>query len=286
MDFQALVIYRSVAKSGSFSAAAHELNYAQSNISTKIQHLESELQTTLFYRHNRGIMLTQKGESFLKYTEEIIDMINKTETAMKDDGIAKGSLSIGSLETIASIYLPTMLATYHHNNPDVTLSIKTGSTAEHIDSVLNRTLDGAFISGNISNEDLVCVKFKSENLLLATASIHENISSWHNLQNKTLLVFPNGCYYRHLLESLLKDEGIIPNQIIEFNSLNAMISSLCAGLGISLLPESMISNYRNSDIISTFKIPEKYSSVPTVFIYRKDYYLNTAFIELLNILQK
>ncbi|MBR8644752.1 LysR family transcriptional regulator [[Brevibacterium] frigoritolerans] len=48
MDLHSLKIFQSVAKMGSISQAARELQYAQSNITMKIQQLESELQTTLF----------------------------------------------------------------------------------------------------------------------------------------------------------------------------------------------------------------------------------------------
>lgn len=284
MDIQTLKIYNSVAKLGSFSAAAQDLNYAQSNISTKIQNLENEFNTVLFYRHNRGITLTSKGELLLDYSEEILNLVKKTEEAMKDDGIAKGLIKIGSLETVASLYLPTLLAKYHNNNSEVTFSIKTGTSRENIDDVLNRKLDGAFVSGNIEHENLEIIKFKDERLQIVTASTCNNISSWQHIENKALLVFNEGCSYRHLLEHLLSENGIISNKLIEFNSLGALISSLCSGIGISLLPKAITLTYENDGIVKTFDVPSDYTVIPTFFIYRKDTYLNTAFREFINIL--
>ena len=284
MDIQTLIFFKTVAKCGSFSAASHELRYAQSNISTKIQQLESDMQTTLFYRHNRGVTLTHKGELFLQYTDEILNLLHKTKTAMKDDGVANGRLSIGSLETIAQVYLPSLLATYHRDNPQVNLSISTGNSVELTNSVLDRTLDGAFISGPVNHPDLKYIEFETEKLLLATAATNNTFSSCKDLENKTLLVFQYGCYYRHLLEQLLQEKGIIPNQIVEFDSIGAIISSLCAGFGISLLPESILSQYEKSNMLTTFNIPVRYSSVPTYFIYRKDYYTTTAFLQFIDCL--
>ena len=63
MDLQALRYFRIVAREGSFSQAAQKLNYAQSNLSTKIRQLEGELETPLFRRHAHGVTLTEKGES-------------------------------------------------------------------------------------------------------------------------------------------------------------------------------------------------------------------------------
>lgn len=275
IDLQALLFFKTVAEFGSFSAAAHELKYAQSNISTKIIRLENDLQTTLFYRDNRGVTLTPKGKLFLDYTEKILRLIRTAETAMRDGPEASGSLAVGSLETIAQTYLPELLSDYHRNNPRVQFLVKTGTSAALTEAVLNRTLDAAFISGPVEHPELVGKCFRPETLLLATAP--GSSISLDNLQNETLLVFPHGCYYRYLLEELLRDHGVVPKQVIEYDSVSAIIASLCAGLGISLLPASVLSAYTTGHMLSTIKIDGQYSSVDTYFIYRSDYYVTTAF---------
>lgn len=282
MDMQTLIFFKTVAECGSFSAASNKLCYAQSNISTKIQQLENDMQTILFYRNNRGVTLTHKGELFLQYTEEMLNLMKKTKTAMQDNGVANGSLSIGSLDTIAQVYLPSMITKYHQNNTEVNLSITTGNTTKLTTAVLDRKLDAAFISGPVNHPELAFKEFRMEKLLLAAAPSADNLFSYEDLSNKTILVFQSGCYYRQILENLLYEKEIVPKKIIEFNSIGAIISSLCAGLGISLLPESILSQYKNSNMIKTFDIPLKHSAVPTYLIYRKDYYITTAFENFIN----
>ena len=275
VDLQTLIFFKTVAECGSFSAASHRLKYAQSNISTKMIRLENNLQTTLFYRNNKGVTLTPKGKLFLDYTDEMLRLLKTAEIAMKDNVEASGSLTIGSLETITQTYLPRLLSNYHKNNPKVQLSIITGTSAKLIDAVLNRTLDAAFISGPATHPNLVKKKYKSEKLLLATVS--DSNVSLQKIQNEPLLVFPRGCYYRHLLERLLHDNNIVPKQVIEYDSIGAIIASLCAGLGISLLPNSVLSQYKKYNMLNTIEVDECYSLVDTYFIYRSDYYLTTAF---------
>ncbi|WP_246040180.1 MULTISPECIES: helix-turn-helix domain-containing protein [Bacillaceae] len=65
-----LKIFQTVAKLGSISQAARELQYAQSNIIMKMQQLEADFQAILFCRHNRGITLTAKGSMLFYDTEE------------------------------------------------------------------------------------------------------------------------------------------------------------------------------------------------------------------------
>lgn len=281
IDIQELKFFQTTAKCGSFLAASHELNYAQSNISTKIQQLEHKLNTPLFYRNNRGVELTPKGKLFLQYSEQILKLLSDAETAMNDTDNAHGSLSLGSLETIAQIHLPGLLSEYHDKYPDVQLSVHTGISTDLVDTVLNRQMDAAFIAGPVSHADLAYQPFVKEELVLATPYNITSIDEL-DLQSNTLLVFPYGCYYRSLLERLLQDYNLIPNAILEFNSIGALISSLYAGLGIALLPKSILDFHKINSSISFLKLPNNYSSVTTNLVYRKDSYITTAFSKFID----
>ncbi len=287
MDLHTMKIFQAVAKSGSFSAAALELNYAQSNISTKIQKLEHELQTTLFYRHNRGIVLTPKGSLLLEYIDKIMHLVREASSAMLEDGAARGPLSLGSMETTASVYLPKLLAAYHQANPMVQLSLTTGTTAENLERVLSREFDAAFVAGPIDHPDLSQQIFTTEDLVLVTSKMEtaDTPVSWRDLKQRTLLVFPYGCCYRKILEQLVLQEGVAPEQIIEFNSLGAILASVCAGLGMSLLPASVVESYLSENIMSSFPIPEAHSVITTVLVYRKDHFINSAFQRFLKIIR-
>lgn len=276
IDTQEILFFQTVAKCGSFLAASHELNYAQSNISTKIHQLEQKIQAPLFYRHNRGVTLTPKGEILLQYTEQIVKLLCDAETAMKDTETANGSLSIGALETIAQTHLPRVLSAYHKSCPNVQISIRTGISTDLINSVLERELDAAFIAGPVSHPELEYQPFTKEKLLLAAPFGIRSIAEL-DLENNTLLVFPYGCYYRSLLERLLQDYNITPKGILEFNSIGSLVSSLYAGLGIALLPESILNSHEGCNGISVLELPDKYSSVMTNLVYRKDSYMTTAF---------
>lgn len=282
MDLQALKIFKIVAEKGSISQAARELNYAQSNVSTKIQHLESNLQTLLFYRHNRGITLTVKGQMLLAYTEKIFHLIDETTRVMKDDSIPKGPLYVGSMETTAAVYLPKLLSKYHNAYPNVDLTLKTGTTEQNIQGVLQYNLDGAFVAGPINHPELIQKPVTEEELVLITDTMHSSMSSIRDIQTRTLLVFPNGCSYRMILEQWLHEKGLIPNKIIEFDTIEAIIGCVCAGLGISLLPISVVEKYVQARILRCHSIENSSTKVPTVFIYRNDRFMSTSLIKFID----
>ncbi len=283
MDLQSIKFFSAVADAGSFSGAADSLRYAQSNISTKIAALENELGVSLFYRNNRGVTLTPKGEELLLYSKKILALLSEAAASMEEDGTAKGHLHLGSLSSIAETHLPRLLTVYHQNNPKVELSVTTGITDELLASVLDRSLDAAFIAGNTRHPDLVYQDFKKEKLLLAAAQ-SSSIHSWQDITDQTLLVLPTGCYYRASLEAFLHEENILPHETITFSSLGSLLPNVCAGLGICLFPEAVLRKYSDRQYIKTFALPEKYAHVKTFLIYRKDLYLYKAmqnFIDLL-----
>lgn len=282
MDLQELKVFQTVAKTGSISQAARELNYAQSNISTKIKQLEEHFKTTLFYRHNKGITLTNKGQLLLEYSEKIFNLIDETSNIVMDDAVPKGPLHIGCLETLATTYLPQLISTYHKNYPCVDLTIKTAITEKNIQDVLNYKLDGAFVAGKINHPDLIQKTIKEEKLVLITDTLHPVMSSIKDIQNKTLLVFPTGCTYRKTLEEWLDNKNIKPNKIMEFDTIPAIISCVCSGLGISLLPLPVVEKYIESGVLKYYSIENPYNVAPIVFVYRKDKFLPKALIEFIN----
>ena len=276
MDLQALKVFKSVAEMGSISQAARELNYAQSNITTKIQQLETQLQTTLFYRHNRGTTLTSKGKMLLTYAEKIFQLIEETSKVMRDDENPRGSLMIGSMETTAAVRLPALLSKYHHAYPDVDLTLKTGPTEQNIQGVLQYDLDGAFVAGPIEHPDLIQKTVIEEELVLITDTIHSSLLSIKDIQTRTLLVFRTGCSYRAKLEQWLHKEGVVSYKIMEFGTLEAIIGCVSAGLGISLLPISVIKKHVEDGNIRYHSIPSSYGKVETVFIHRQDTFMPTS----------
>ncbi|RXT07984.1 LysR family transcriptional regulator [Ammoniphilus sp. CFH 90114] len=286
MDLQALKVFQTVVKAGSITRAAQELNYAQSNVTTKIQQLETMYQTTLFYRHNRGITLTTKGQLLLGYVERISHLIDETEKAMKDDHTPKGPLRLGSMETTAAVRLPRLLSQYHHLYPDVDLSLVTGPTEQHVQGVLQYELDGAFVAGPIDHPDLIQKVVIEEKLVLITDKIHPPLCSLGDIRTRTLLVFRAGCSYRAKLQQWMHQEGIIDPKIMEFGTLEAILGCVSAGLGVSLLPFSVIEKHVQSSTLTYHSIPEPYSSVQTLFIRRKDAITTTALARFMDMMSE
>lgn len=276
MDLQSLRYFRAVASEGSLSKAAQKLHYAQSNLSTKIMQLEQEAGGPLFYRTNHGVTLTPKGELLLGYATNLINLAEEALTAVNDNHTAQGTLKIGSMESAVVAYLAEFLTGFHKKNPQISVNVEAGATDPLLQKVLDHKLDGAFVAGPVNHPELFTKPVRTEKLCLIAAKELAANKELGDILTNPILVFPRGCSYRATLEQWMREEGLIPGKIYEFNTLNAIFASVSAGLGITLFPEACIKQYRYHDSLAILNIPTKYAEVSTVFAYRKDSFLSSA----------
>ncbi|MET4560285.1 DNA-binding transcriptional LysR family regulator [Lysinibacillus parviboronicapiens] len=271
MELRDLQIFKCVATLGSVSSAAKELNYVQSNVTARIKHLENELNTQLFYRHKKGMILNEDGRKMLTYVNKILLDVEELQQVFLDSHTPVGTLKIGTVEIVS--ILPTILAAYYKDYPNVDLSLQAGLTEELIKEVTDHQLDGAFISGPIKHPHLEQYDVCMEKLVLVTQNktFHKD-----DFLTTPILVSNKGCGYRSKLEHWLKDEGLLPKRIMEFNILETIINSVALGLGITLVPQSAVNQLATTSKVYCHPIPKKYGSNSTVFIRRKDAYMTNS----------
>ncbi len=285
MHFNDLSVFRTVVQTGSFSKAAAELNYTQSNISMKIQNLEAMYNTTFFYRGHRGTRLTPKGEEFYEIALKMLHLYDKSFEILHDTEEQRGILRIGSMETTAALHLPTLLATFHKAHSQIDLTIQTNSTKLNIERLENYELDGAFVAGPVYKENILAKEFVCEELVLTTSNQHKRIENLRDLQDSTLITFHHGCSYRAILEQWLHEDGVQPQKKMEFGTLDGIIGCVAAGLGVSLLPRAIAQKYMATQSLALHDLATKQAQIPTWFIYRNDDFQPPAltyFIETLN----
>ncbi|MGM1045716.1 DNA-binding transcriptional regulator, LysR family [Paenibacillus uliginis N3/975] len=271
MEFNDLKIFQTVAKYGSVSKAALELNYVQSNVTARIKLLEKELRTPLFYRHKRGMTLNPEGKRLLEQSRVILSGIEEMKRTFQDKSNPSGVLEIGIVETVMA--LPDILASYYSKYPNVELSLKAGVTDLLVQQVIDMKLDGAFVTGPIKHPLIEQVEVIQEKMVLVTK---EKSFSIEEMTKKPLLLYKKGCGYRERLESWMKAEGIIPKQIMEFGTFGTIIGSVAAGIGITIIPESSITDMVANGTVFCHSVPEPYHEITTIFIRRKDSYITST----------
>ncbi|WP_043931018.1 LysR family transcriptional regulator [Bacillus sp. EB01] len=271
MEFKDLEIFLKVAEKGTVSEVAKEFKYVQSNITSRIQKLETELNTQLFNRHRRGMSLTPEGKKLLIYSKEILLLTDEMKKAVQNKEEPSGKLEIGTVETV--IDLPIILSKYIKRYKNVDLSLFTGVTEALEEDVLNHKLDGAFVTESAFHPDLVAHEVFDEELVLISA---RSASTLEELKEEPFLCFSEGCGYRARLESWYKDQNITPQKVMEFGTLETILRSVSVGLGVSFVPKSAVTHMEQSGLIQCHTLPDQYSKIKTVFIRRADTYLTST----------
>ena len=280
MEISHLKVFQMVAQAGSVSSAAKNLNCVQSNVTARIKNLENELGTTLFYRKPRGMIATPSGRILLDYAKQILHLEKEAKKALLDDKI-QGQLLLGAFESVAAVRLPILLAKYHRFYPDVDLSLITGTSAELCQKVLNYEIDGAFVTDEYKVTGMKWTEAFREELVLVYPS---GKASPKTAAQKGVLVFPRPCAYRERLEKWFQEKGLSLNQRMELGSADGMIECVAAGMGVTILPFSLVKKASESGIVSIHRIGKKLESVPIMFIKREDTMISkslSAFLELI-----
>ena len=84
MDWDKLRIFHAVADAGSLTHAGDTLRLSQSAVSRQVRALEESLNTNLFHRHARGLILTEQGELLFDATQSMVKRLEAAEARIKD----------------------------------------------------------------------------------------------------------------------------------------------------------------------------------------------------------
>jgi DNA-binding transcriptional LysR family regulator len=248
----------------------------QSNVTARVQLLEEELNSPLFQRHSRGVTLTDAGRALLPYAVTVLQTLRDARRAVGDDGIPKGRLTIGSLETTVGMHLAPLLSNYVAACPNVDLVLRTGTTAELVEAVLAGRLEGAFVCGPIDNPDIVTQAVYREELMLLTAHPIKSFDALLRMDEIRIIVLRAGCSYRERLEDLLSSRGIAKPRLLEFGTLEAIFGCVEAGLGVTLLPKGLIGPVLRDGRVAAHKLPSREALAETLFIRRHDGFVSSA----------
>ncbi len=256
--------------------AAAELNTVQSNVTARIKALEDEVGFELFERTHRGVTLTAAGQRLLPFASRAARVLEDARRAVADQGSPAGPLVIGSLETTAALRLSPILAEFAAAYPAVDLTLRTGTTCELIDQVLDRSLEGAYVCGPVNHPDLVAEPFVREELVILTAPSVTDFDALSKMPELKIIVLKIGCSYRLQLEAMLARRGIVGIRYLEFGTLEAIFSCVSAGLGITLLPKALTGAVWDRKRVGVHPLPNSEKWVDTIFIRHREAYASSA----------
>lgn len=156
MELRVLRYFLAVAREESITGAAKVLNVTQPTLSKQLMELEEELGKKLLIRGNRRIALTEEGMLLRKRAQEIMDLVNKTESELgSSDEIISGDLHIGGGETDAMRLIARVIKKLQEEHPHIQYHLYSGNADDVTERLNNGLLDFGVIIGtaNIQKYD-------------------------------------------------------------------------------------------------------------------------------------
>ncbi|WP_443863802.1 LysR family transcriptional regulator [Fusobacterium ulcerans] len=140
MELRVLRYFLAVVKEESITAASETLHVTQPTLSRQLMELEEEFGKKLFIRGNRKITLTDEGILLRKRAEEIVELVEKTETEITaSDEIINGDIYIGGGETDAMRIIAHIVKKLQEKYPQVKYHLFSGN-ADDVTERLDRGL--------------------------------------------------------------------------------------------------------------------------------------------------
>lgn len=234
-------IFIMVAKFGSYTKAANEINIPLATISRRIKSLEEQLGVSLINRDTRKISLTEAGEYLYQNS---FDLFKKIEEIQKDTADFQtnftGKIRVTAPVDISYIILNEIFAEFMADNPDIDIDLFI--TNELID-IVDEGYDLAIRGGSSTDSNLIYKKIMSSRLYFCCTpeyiKNHGMPEHPKDLKKHNLVTFDHG-FYKNI--SLNKHGEIYTLNIksrLKTNSLDMILRCTMKSFAIGILPKSI-----------------------------------------------
>jgi DNA-binding transcriptional LysR family regulator len=258
-----------------FGRAADRLGIAQPALTRQIQQLETELQTQLFQRSPRAVVLTDAGREFVESIGPALQQIEDAAVGITNfAGAKRGRVRIGSVGALSSSFIPELLQRLGQEAPLIRIYVRELSSAEQVRALHAAEIEIGLATLPIDDPSLIARRILSEPLVLMVPSGSElaNRASirLRDLAEERFIICPRyrrSGFHEIILEHTAR-AGFRPQIAHEVDATSAFIGLVERGLGVALLLRS--ESWLLSDKVRCIPIANPAVSVEIGAIWRRE----------------
>jgi LysR family nitrogen assimilation transcriptional regulator len=248
MELRQLEYFLAVTASGSLSRASTVLGIAQPALSRSVRHLEEIVGTQLFYRHGRGIRLTEKGTEFRTAIEPSVRHLLEAKDALKSTvNMPAGSISIGMPPSVSAAVGSRIVEIFLRHYPRVKLRLVDGFSGYINEWLVSGRLDMAVINGarrsaHVRMDPLLTVDLfhVAHRDMVEAGERNDSTISLDRLLSSPLILPGPHHGLRRQLDAAARGSGAKLRVIIEIDALEALKDLVRRGIGPTVLPHGAI----------------------------------------------
>jgi len=265
MDWDKLRIFHAVADAGSLTHAGDTLHLSQSAVSRQIRALEDSLNTTLFHRHARGLILTEQGELLFDATVAMTKRLDTASARIRDsEEEVFGELRVTTTTGFGTIWLAPRLPKLYEKYPDLNIDLM---LEERVLDLPMREADVAIRMKEPSQADLIRRRLMTVRMrLYATPAYLEAQGSLQRPEDLSdhRLICQNTTSAQVSAGARLVQELLTHNisSTLTVNNYYGVLQAVLNDLGIGVLPD-----YVTEDVPNLIRVlPDLESAEVPVFL--------------------
>lgn len=248
LEIRHLKLLAAVAEEGSVTEAGRRLHVTQSALSHQLRDAEEKLETALFLRLGKKMVLTPAGAKLLESARKVLDELRCAEAQIEGlDGDTRGVVRVSTGCYTCYHWLPPVLKKFHVKFPRVEVDIVLEATARPIAALLEGKIDVAVTScPPPRNKSLRLTPTCEDEMMLIMSSKHRLASASHieprDLAGETVLCYPPK-EESTLLLKVMRPAGVEPERVIGIPLTESIIDMAAAGLGVAFLAHWAVGSY-------------------------------------------
>lgn len=292
MDLRYLQTFKEIVREGSFSGAARKLSYTQSTITFHMDQLEKELDTMLFEKVGRRMVLTKAGEEFIPYVEEVLSALDKMKNFQSDLAECKGTLRLGAPESLLCFRFPQILKVFHQRAPRVHLYLRSMNSRNVQEALKDDLIDiGAFYLNEQDVDDsLVWEKGGTYPLVLFGSprikrTYSDFVTPHQDFPLLSAIVQPMPGSLGRKFNAYLEEKDIHLGNMIEIRSTQTIINLAKNDVGICYLPRFVVEKELQTGELVELETDMKADPISSAYGYRKNKWISPAIKMFLEILK-
>ncbi len=265
IDMGDIKSFVTVAELKSITAAAHKLNYLQSNMTAKIKKIENHYKRQLFIRKPKGVELTESGMNLYQQYKKMIFTWEETENKIYQQ---ETNLRFGTNTSLGGMRFYPSFSQLYETYPELSITIKTGSTGYIEDEILCGNLDIAYVLGHPKQKNIQYIQKADDQLVIIGKNVinHDRLEDCLNHQN--ILLASEECCYATTLDHIYTDYNLTKGELTHIYDHEALVHFTQLGMGISMIAKSLINKFNIQYYRET---PEQYRDIGLYLIARSEH---------------
>lgn len=291
MEIRQLQTFVQAAQLESFSKTAEMLGYSQSAITVQMRLLETELNTRLFDRMGKKVVLTPQGREFLKSANKILYEVNKASKSMNDDRELTNPLHVGTIESLCTAKFPRILSEFHSLHPRVNLQITIDSPEKLIRMMDHNELDLIYILDTPRwDENWVKVMELAEPVVFVVSAASKFAGKekmvLDDILQEPFFLTEKHANYRQALDQQLALRRQFISPVLEISDTAFIIRMLELNQGLSFLPYFAVEQDIYKHRITTLDIKDIHISMYRQIFYHKNKFRTREMEEFIRLADK